>query len=71
MLRVRLKEILESKPDWNQKRLAETTGIQPTTIAEIANNMRTTVNRSHIAKIAHALEIEDMNELFEIVAVKE
>lgn len=67
MLKVKLKEILEKKPDWNQKRLAEETKIQPTTIAEIANNMRTTINRSHITKIAKALDITDMNELFEIV----
>lgn len=64
LLKVRLKEILESKPDYTQKRLAQETGIQPTTIAEIANNMRTTFNRSHLTKIAKALQITDMNELF-------
>lgn len=65
MLKVILKEILAEK-GWTQKRLAEETEISPTTIAEIANNMRTTVNRSHIAKIARALEITDLNELLVI-----
>lgn len=66
MLKVKLKEILEERPEWTQKKLSEATGIQPTTIAEIANNMRTTVNRSHISKIAKALGITDMNVLFTI-----
>ncbi|OLF86324.1 hypothetical protein B4121_4515 [Bacillus paralicheniformis] len=35
-------------------------------ISEIRGNQRTTINREHIAKIMKALDIIDMNELFEV-----
>ena len=64
-LTVKLKEILDAR-GLNQKQLAEMTGLTTTVISEMATNRRTAVNREHITKIITALEITDMNEIFEI-----
>jgi putative transcriptional regulator len=64
-LKLKLKEVLLKK-EMTQKRLVELTGLRPNTISEMANNSRQTINREHVAKVIEALEIEDLNDLFEI-----
>lgn len=64
ILKVRLKEILAERGGMTQIELKEKTGLRANAISEIANNMRSTINREHIGEIAKALNITDMNELF-------
>ncbi|ASB90411.1 DNA-binding protein [Bacillus sp. CPSM8] len=64
-LYVKLDEILRER-GWSGKVLAENSGVSENRISEIRGNQRTTINREHIAKIMKALDITDMNELFEI-----
>lgn len=60
---VRLKEVLKEK-GVTQKELATMTGIRPAAISELANNLRTTINREHVELIIEALEINRIEELF-------
>lgn len=64
-LTVKLKEVL-SERGMSQVELAEKTGLTRTVISELATNRRTAVNREHITKVIRALEITDMNEIFEV-----
>jgi putative transcriptional regulator len=64
MLYVKLAEILEER-GITRNALAEMTGLRPNVVSEICNNQRTTVNREHLARIANALEITDVESLFE------
>ncbi|MEC1177312.1 helix-turn-helix transcriptional regulator [Metasolibacillus meyeri] len=64
-LTVKLKEVLSTR-GMTQIELAEKTGLTRTVISELATNRRTSVNREHITKVIQALEIVDMNEIFEI-----
>lgn len=61
---IRLSEILEER-NIMQKELAEKTGLRTAAISEICANQRKTVNRYQLGKIAHALGIENSNELVE------
>lgn len=65
MLNVKLKWLLYER-GVSQKELAEMTGLRPNTISEIANNQRSTINREQISIICDALDITDLNELFEL-----
>ncbi|WP_270172593.1 helix-turn-helix domain-containing protein [Paenibacillus sp. SYP-B4298] len=49
-----------------QKQLSELTGIRPAAISEICNNQRTSINREHIEKIAHCLDIQDIRDLIRL-----
>lgn len=62
ILKVRLKEILEER-EMTQKELSEMTKLRPNVISEVSNNVRESINRTHIGKIAEALDIDDLNEL--------
>jgi hypothetical protein len=53
-----------------QKDLIKMTGISQTQIQRICSNQTNSINKAHFTTIARALEIEDMNDLFEIVEVK-
>ncbi|MFJ8458425.1 helix-turn-helix domain-containing protein [Lysinibacillus xylanilyticus] len=64
-LTVKLKEVLNER-GMSQLELAEKTGLTRTVISELATNRRTAVNREHITKVIQALEITDMNEIFEV-----
>ncbi|ACA41217.1 helix-turn-helix transcriptional regulator [Lysinibacillus sphaericus] len=64
-LKVKLKEVLNER-GMSQVELAEKTGLTRTVISELATNRRTSINREHITKVLQALEIKDMNEMFEI-----
>jgi putative transcriptional regulator len=60
-----LKEILEER-SMTQKQLADKTGLRQNTISDMAKDLRDSVNKKHIALIADALEISDLNELMYI-----
>lgn len=64
-LYVRLAELLEER-GMTQRQLVDLTGLRPATVSELANNLRTTIHRSHITKIADALGIEDIRQLIEL-----
>lgn len=64
-LTVKLKEVLSAR-GMSQIELSEKTGLTRTVISELATNRRTSVNREHITKVIQALEITDMNEIFEV-----
>lgn len=65
-LTVKLKEVLNER-GMSQIELAEKTGLTRTVISEMATNRRTSINREQITKIIQALEITDMNEIFEVM----
>lgn len=64
----RVGEILKRR-GMTQLQLAEKTELRPSTISEIVRDSRTVINKEHLAKIADALEIDDISEL--IVLEKE
>ncbi|MBE6084014.1 MAG: helix-turn-helix transcriptional regulator [Selenomonas ruminantium] len=61
-IELRLKQLLSEK-DMTQKSLAEKTGIRESTISDITRGARTVMNFEHIARIAEALNIEDIRDL--------
>lgn len=61
---LKLKEVLKER-GITQKELAEMTGIRPTTISEMVNNQRSTINKEHLRKIIEVLEIEDIREIID------
>jgi transcriptional regulator with XRE-family HTH domain len=62
ILKIRLKEILEER-SMTQKQLSEIAQLRPNVISELCNNVRESINRTHLGKIAKALNIKDLNEL--------
>lgn len=63
---IKLTDILAER-HMTQRELAAITGIRPAAISELANNMRTSINRDHLEKIAEALGIEDVRDIIEFV----
>lgn len=61
---LKLKEVLKGR-GITQKELAEMTGIRPTTISEMVNNQRSTINKEHLGKIIEVLKIEDIREIID------
>ena len=64
-IRIKLKELLDER-GIKQKELAEMTGIRESTISDICRGSRTVMNFEHIAKVAEALEIDNINMLIEL-----
>lgn len=64
-IELRLRQLLHEK-NMTQKYLAEITGIRESTISDISRGTRTVMNFEHIAKIADALDINDIRELIEL-----
>ncbi|MDU7472097.1 MAG: helix-turn-helix transcriptional regulator [Paenibacillus macerans] len=64
----RVGEILKRR-GMTQLQLAEKAELRPSTISEIVRDSRTVINKEHLAKIADALEVDDISEL--IVLEKE
>ncbi|MEK3673498.1 helix-turn-helix domain-containing protein [Paenibacillus sp. FSL R10-2771] len=64
MIRIRLQEIIDER-GINQKQLSELTKLRPTTISELCNNIRSTINREHLEKVMVALEIKNIAEIIE------
>ncbi|MGE7091106.1 helix-turn-helix domain-containing protein [Lysinibacillus sp. NPDC048646] len=64
-LKFKLKEVLQAR-GMSQLELAQKTGVTTTVISELATNRRTSINREYATKVIKALEITDMNEIFEV-----
>lgn len=62
----KLGDILRAR-NITQAQLADMTGLRPSTISEIVRDSRTTINKEHIARIADALNIDDIRELIDLV----
>lgn len=59
---LKIKEELKNK-GYEQKKLAEMTGLTERTISEMCNNKVERIPKTALAKIADALEIDDINKL--------
>lgn len=70
MIRIKLQEIINER-GITQKQLSEITKLRPTTISELCNNLRTSINREHLEKVMIALGIKDMSEIIEYIENKE
>ncbi|MFB5761136.1 helix-turn-helix domain-containing protein [Paenibacillus medicaginis] len=55
----------------SQKQLAEMTGLRRAAVSEICNNLRTSINREHLEKIAEALNLSNINQLIELKVEQE
>ena len=64
-IELRVKQLLDEK-GITQKKLAELTGIRESTISDISRGSRTVMNFEHIAKIADALNIDDIRTIIEL-----
>ncbi|WP_342437832.1 helix-turn-helix transcriptional regulator [Paenibacillus sp. FSL L8-0436] len=64
-VRVKVDEIIRAR-GITQTELAAKAGLRQASISELSNNMRNSINREHLAKIADALEIDDITELLVI-----
>lgn len=65
-MRLKLKEILEER-HMTQRELARQTRIRPTTISEYARDLKESVHKETLIKIAIALEIDRVQDLIEFV----
>ena len=61
MIKIHLSRLLGERR-WTQKDLARKTGIRPTTISELYNELVERVSLDHLDKICEALDI-DLSEL--------
>lgn len=64
-IKLKLKDLLDDR-NIKQKDLAQLTQIRESTISDICRGSRTVMNFEHIAKIAEALEIDDIRDLIEL-----
>lgn len=68
MRQIRLKitkDLLRKHGINDQKELAEKAEMRESTISDIVRGTRTVINFEHLAKIADALQIEDIRELID------
>jgi DNA-binding Xre family transcriptional regulator len=65
MFKLRIKEIIDSRPDWSLYRLSQETGIRPNTISDLASNRARHWSPESLTKIAKALNLETVEELIE------
>lgn len=64
-VKFKLKEILEER-NLTQKELAKTSNVREATISDIVRGTRTVINFKHLAAIAEALNIKDIEEIMEL-----
>lgn len=64
-VKLRLKELLEDR-GITQKKLAEMAGMRESTVSDIVRGTRTVINFEHLAKIATALEIDDIRKIIDL-----
>lgn len=62
---IRLRPLL-SERGITQKELAEKTGLREATISRIARDAGTSISFEHLARIADALNVDDIRELIEL-----
>ena len=63
-VKLKVKELLEER-NITQKKLAQISGIRESTISDIVRGTRTVINFEHLSKIAEALEIDNISQLFD------
>lgn len=64
-VKFKLKEILEER-NLTQKELAKKSNVREATISDIVRGTRTVINFKHLAAIAEALNIKDIEEIMEL-----
>ena len=64
-VKLRLKELLDER-GITQKKLAEMAGMRESTVSDIVRGTRTVINFEHLAKIATALEIDDIRKIIDL-----
>lgn len=62
---IKIKELLK-KHNLTQLELSDMSGVPPATLSDLVNGRRNSLNKKHLAAIAHALGIEDIRELIEL-----
>ena len=67
-VKLKVKELLEER-NITQKKLAQISGIRESTISDIVRGTRTVINFEHLSKIAEALEIDNISQLFDFVEI--
>lgn len=67
---IKLRQVLDER-NMTQKELAELTGIRPNAISMIVRGYIERLNLDHIARIATALDISEINELIELMPESE
>lgn len=65
VVRLKVRELLEEQ-GITQKKLAELAGVRESTISDIVRGSRTVINFEHLARIASALEIDDIRQLIDL-----
>ena len=65
VMKIKVGDILKER-NITQKELSSLTGINRNQIQRICSNQHTSINKKHLAMIANALDIRDLNDLFEI-----
>ncbi|OME55096.1 helix-turn-helix domain-containing protein [Paenibacillus odorifer] len=69
MIRIKLQKIIDER-GITQKQLSELSKLRPTTISELCNNIRTSINREHLEKVMIALDIKEISEVIEYIEDK-
>lgn len=67
-VKLKVKDLIEER-GITQKKLAELSSIRESTISDIVRGRRTVINFDHLAKIAYALNINDISDIIEIVEI--
>ena len=65
VMKIKVGDILKER-NITQKELSALTGINRNQIQRICSNQHTSINKKHLEMISKALNIEDLNDLFEI-----
>lgn len=68
IIELNLKSLLKKK-GMSQKELALRANIREATISEMANNMRTDINKESLAKIMRVLGVYDISEFINVIVV--
>ncbi|WP_084159453.1 helix-turn-helix domain-containing protein [Paenibacillus ehimensis] len=64
-VRLRIKEIMDQR-GLTQIQLSELSGVRQSAISEMSRNVREQISLIHLAKLADALNIDDINEFLVI-----
>ncbi|MCM3269329.1 helix-turn-helix domain-containing protein [Paenibacillus elgii] len=64
-VRLKIKEIMEQR-GLTQIQLSELSGVRQSAISEMSRNVREQISLIHLAKLADALNIDDINEFLVI-----
>lgn len=68
-VKFKLKDILEER-NMTQKELAKKANVREATVSDIVRGTRTVINFKHLASIAEALEIKDIQKIIELIEIE-